>query len=71
MITLHLLVEDDYIQTFVESFQKDKVIIIEKEFEENKKLIQAQLQVYKDNISKFSSYSESMININNWLKESR
>lgn len=69
MITLHLLVEDDYIENFVEQLPKEKVIIIEEDFQENKEKLQAVLQDYRDNKDEFTPYSKSMQNINEWLKD--
>lgn len=67
MQTIHLLVEDDYIQSFVDGLEKDKVIIVEKEFEDNKRILQETLDIYNKNRSEFKPYYESMKEISNWL----
>ena len=67
MQIIHLLVEDDYIQSFVDGLEKDKVSIVEKEFDDNKKNLQETLDIYNENRSEFKLYYESMKNVSNWL----
>jgi len=66
---LHLLIEDDYIEEFVSSLPRDKVTIVEKEFDENKKLLQDELEKYNNEDIETKPYHESMQNLNIWLKE--
>ncbi len=69
MRTIHLLVEDDYIESFVEGLPKDMVIVIEEDFRANQKMIEDTLQIYKDDKSDFIPYMQSMKDLNSWLKE--
>ncbi len=65
---LHLLIDDDFIEEFVKSLPMDKVSIVEKEFQENKKLLQKELDNYNQT-KQSNPYQESMQNLNVWLKE--
>ena len=69
MRKVHLLVEDNYIESFMESLPKDKVFVIEEEFEKNKKLLNNTLEEYKDENSSVIPYVESMKDLTSWLKE--
>jgi len=69
MQTIHLQIEDDYIEEFFDVISKDKVIIIEKDFDENKILLANELEKYQNNKDSFIVYSESLTNIDNYLKE--
>ena len=69
MQTIHLQIEDDYIKEFFDVISKDKVIIIEKDFDENKILLANELEKYQNNKDSFIVYSESLTNIDNYLKE--
>ena len=60
MITIHLQIEDDYIDEFMSALPKDKVIVIEEEFKETKILLQNEFKNYQDNPNDFSPL---------WLKE--
>jgi len=66
---IHLLVDDDYIDGFVDGLPKDKVTIVEQDFQENKKLLQDELESYQDNSIEFIPYSQSMKNITLWLND--
>jgi len=68
MKKIYLLVEDDYLETFMDSLPKEKVIAVEEDFEENQKLLQNILEEYKENQSSFLPYYESMKDVSNWLK---
>ena len=68
MTKIHLLIEDDYIEEFMSNLPKDKVVVIEHDFEENKKKLQNVLQNHKDNKEKFIPYYESMKALNEWFK---
>lgn len=69
MKKVYLLVEDDYLETFMDSLPKEKVIVIEEDFEKNKQLLQNTLNLYKNNKSEFSPYYESMKELSDWLKK--
>lgn len=67
MIKIHLLIEEEYIQEFMQNLPKDKVKVIEEDFEQNKTLLQNELEQYKDSTSKYLTYNESMKNLSTWL----
>ena len=67
MQILHLLVEDDYIETFVNELSKDRVRIIEKEFIKNRSLLQDALDNYTHKKDSVKLYSESMKELTLWL----
>ena len=69
MITIHLQIEDDYIDEFMNSLPKDNVIVIEEDFKENKKLLQDELKSYQDNPNDFIPYNDSMKDMTLWLEE--
>ena len=69
MKKVHLLVEDIYLEAFMDSLPKDKVVVIEKDFEKNQELMQDTLEKYENNSSNFTAYYESMKNLSTWLKE--
>ena len=69
MRILHLLVEDDYIETFMETLPKDKITVIEEDFKDNKKKLQNEFDRYKDGDVKFKHYTDSMKELNSWLKK--
>ena len=73
MQKIHLLVEDDYIQTLMQMLPRDKVTVIEENFEENKILLQDSLQNYRDAKDSFVPYQDSIEELNSWLstKESK
>ncbi len=67
MITIHLQVEDDYIDTFMESLPKDKVVVIEENFKDNQQKLHEVLNLYKKSPDVFVSYYDSMKDIGSWL----
>ncbi|WP_294962201.1 hypothetical protein [Sulfurimonas sp.] len=69
MTTIHLQVEDDYIETFMNTLPKDKVVIIEEDFKNNQKKIQAQLKEYEDATGTFVLYYDSMKEMSTWLEQ--
>lgn len=69
MQKLNLLVDDDFIEEFVKSLPKEKVIVIEENFQENQKLLDDVLTMYEQESEKFIPYYESMKNISSWFKE--
>ena len=68
MITINLLVEEDYIETLMDELPKDKVIVIEKEFEQNRELLALQLENYENKSTELISYFDSMKELSIWLK---
>ena len=69
MQTIHLQVEDDYIEELLGMFPRDKVIVVEENFNENRDLLQEALQRYRDDKADFIPYYESMTQLDSWLQE--
>lgn len=69
MTTIHLLIEDDFVEEFMADLPKDKITVIEEDFKENKKLLYDELQEYKSGKSSVTPYYESMKKMSHWLKE--
>ena len=69
MINLHLLVDESYIEEFVQSFPAEKVRIVEHNFEENKKLFERLFDAYTSQKEAVYLYSESIQNTNEWLEK--
>jgi len=67
MISIHLQVDEEYIETFMMTLPKEHVIVVEKDFEENKILLKSELKEYHQNNEAFIPYQESMNNISAWL----
>ncbi|MFT5835607.1 MAG: hypothetical protein ACI9RG_000500 [Sulfurimonas sp.] len=71
MTTIHLQVEDDYIETFMKTLPKDKVIIIEEDFKNNQKNLQEQVREYENSNDTFISYYDAMKEMSIWLEKSK
>jgi len=69
MTTIHLLIEDDYVETFMAELPKDKISVIEEDFKANQTKLQDVLQSYQDHNSGFIPYYDSMKDLNAWLLE--
>ena len=69
MQTIHLQVEDDYIEELLGMFPRDKVIVVEENFNENRDLLQEALHHYRDDKADFIPYYESMTQLDSWLQE--
>jgi len=61
---IHLLVDNDYITQLMQELPKDKVVVVEENFKENKKLFEDEIQNYKDNNLETKDYYESMRELN-------
>ena len=62
---IHILVDNDYIAQLMQELPKDKVVVVEENFKENKKLFEDEIQNYKDNNLETKDYYESMRELNN------
>ena len=60
MITIHLQIEEDYIEEFMSNLPKEKVVVIEENFKENKILLEKELKNYQENRYDFIPYLQSM-----------
>ncbi|NPA59420.1 MAG: hypothetical protein GXO30_02975 [Epsilonproteobacteria bacterium] len=65
---IHLLVDNAYIEQLMQELPKDKVVVVEESFKENKKLFEAEVQNYKSNNLKTKDYYESMKDLDSWLE---
>ena len=69
MQTIHLQVEDDYVEELMGLLSHDKVIVVKENFRENRDLLEEALQHYKDDKADFIPYYESMTQLDSWLQE--
>lgn len=68
---VQLLVDDDFVEEFMNSLPKDKVSIIELDFQANQDKLKKALQEYQDDSDSFVPYFKSMKNISAWFNEKR
>jgi hypothetical protein len=69
MKTIHIQVEDDYLETFLESLPHDKVKVVDQTFLDNQKKLQEELDNFLHGKGEFAPYYETMKKIDNWLVE--
>ena len=69
MQSIHLQVEDDYIEELMGLLNQDKVILLKENFKENRDLLQEALQHYKEDDTDFTPYYESMTQLDSWMQE--
>ena len=69
MTSLHLLIEDDYIDEFAQALPKDKVRIVEKNFDENKQKLQTAFEAYCENNTQVKPLQNSMQDLKIWLDQ--
>ena len=68
MIKINLLIEEDYIEEFMNNLPKDKVKVIETNFETNKQLLNDIFKECMDASNELIPYSQSIKNISEWLQ---
>jgi len=69
MIKINLLVDEEYIEEFMNQLPKGKVVVIEENFEDNKLALENVVDDYSQNKEQFIPYYDSMKNISSWFKE--
>jgi len=69
MTKITLLIKDDYIDSFMQELPRDKVIVIEEDFNENIEKLTNVVNEYNNDSGKFISYYDSMKNIKSWLEQ--
>lgn len=69
MQTLHLRVEDDFIDTLLESLPDDKVTVVDQAFLDAQSLFEKALQGYETGDEAFGTYYKHMEKMDVWLKE--
>lgn len=69
MIKIRLMIEEEFIEEFMNSLPKDKVKVIEENFEENQVVLQETLDNYEIDNSSFAPLNETMNNLSQWLNE--
>jgi len=67
MEKVSLLIDEDYINEFMNSLPKNKVIVVEENFKINKELFANHLEEYKNGDVEPISYYESSKNLSTWL----
>jgi hypothetical protein len=63
------MIKDDYIEEFVNNLNRDKVTIVEEDFQKNKLLLQESLEQYHKDNNSFTSYSKTMKDLSFYLQE--
>ncbi|MEA3229045.1 MAG: hypothetical protein U9P38_08255 [Campylobacterota bacterium] len=69
MIKINLLVEEEYIDTFMTTLPQDKVIVIEENFEQNRELLKNELSKCTQNSDDLLSYTDSIKELDRWLEK--
>jgi len=69
IVTIHLQIDEDYIDTFMLTLPKEHVTVIEENFKENQLLLEKELQSYNEKDQNLIPYYDSMENITSWLNE--
>jgi hypothetical protein len=70
MALLHLLVDDTIVEDFVSNLDKEKIRVVEVDFESNKTLLAQSYNKYiEDKDTQLIPYSQSMKDIGIWLKD--
>lgn len=69
MKTIQLLIEDDYLETFLKTLPLDKVKIIDQTFIDDRNSLHEELNNVLNNKGNVISYQETMAEMNNWLKK--
>ena len=68
MAIVHLMIDDDYVESFVASLDNTKIRIIEKDFQENKILLENSLRDYQLSGEDFKPLTDTMKDIDIWLE---
>lgn len=69
MKTIQIQIEDDYLETFLETLPQEKVKVVDQTFLDNQKRLQEELDNFLHGKGEFTSYHETMKEMDNWLKE--
>jgi len=68
-ISIHLKVDESYIETLMMMLPKEHVRVVEKDFDENQLLLQEELAKYKESPTSFIEYTDSMKNMDRYIEE--
>ncbi len=69
MKTVHLQVQDDFLEDLLSMLPKDKVRVLDQNFLDTQKKFQAELENFKNKKDSFPPYHEDMKEMDNWLKD--
>jgi len=69
MATLHLHVDDDFIDDFLKTLPSDKVKVLDQSFLTNQIKLHDELDSYLTKKSEFTPYHENMNKISIWLEQ--
>lgn len=69
MKTIQIQVADDYLETFLTTLPQDKVKVIDQTFLDNQKRLQEELENFLHGKGEFTSYYETMKEMDSWLQE--
>jgi beta-mannanase len=64
-----MLVDEEYIEEFMKNLPKDKVVIIEENFEENKALLHDAFESFKQNTDIAIPFAQTMKNVDEWFQK--
>jgi hypothetical protein len=67
-ISIHLKVDESYIEQLMMILPKEFVRVVEKDFDENQALLEEEFLNYKEDSDSFFEYTDSMKNMDNFLK---
>jgi len=67
MQKVSLLIDDDFIDQFMQSLPKDKIIVVEDGFNSNVELFKTTIKDYEDNQIDLIPYNDSAKNLTSWL----
>ena len=69
MATIHLQVDDDFIDDFLKTLPLDKVKVLDKNFLSNQTKLHEELDKFLTKKSNFTPYHENMNKISTWLEQ--
>lgn len=69
MKTVHLQVQDDFLEDLLSMLPKDKVRVLDQNFLDTQKKFQEELENFKNKQDNFPPYHEDMKEMDNWLKD--
>jgi len=67
MEKVSLLIDNDFINEFMQSLPKDKIVVVENNFDTNVELFNTTLKDYENNKINLVSYNESAKDLTIWL----
>ncbi len=69
MEKVSLLIDDDFIDEFMNSLPKDKIVVVEDSFNKNVELFNNNIDDYKNDKLELTSYYDSSKDLTVWFEE--